>query len=412
LKGAEAMKSTFPGYYPPSEEEIAECWENGMFVMDANVLLHVFRYPKLARDDLMSVLEAVADQLWIPHQVGLEFHRNRLDVIHQQTEAYDQVEALLDTLLTDLEKKLDVYEKRHLFIKKQDILQKMKSVCTQVKSELTTLKQKHATEIDEKEIFETVTKLFSDKVGKPFNKEQLSLLFREGEQRYKQKIPPGHDDQSDKSNRNRYGDLILWKQILDTAKEVKKPIVFVTDDAKPDWWLYRPDGLQVFSPRPELVEELLSNSGVKLVMYNVPDFLKEAKKRLKIEVKEETMATAQVVREARKEESRPIREAIEQPHAETARPMITSPYSSASYTWRSEVPYQSQYGRYPGGSRGYRTTPDFSGHPAASCEEACESGDPEYLEKMAEFVERRGGDATDLRKTISDLKKRRRGKKL
>ena len=35
----------------------------------------------------------------------------------------------------------------------------------------------------------------------------------------------------------KYGDLILWYQIIDKAKESKKPIILISGDVKEDWWL-------------------------------------------------------------------------------------------------------------------------------------------------------------------------------
>ena len=48
-----------------------------MVVPDANVLLNLYRYTDQARDDLLSVLERLGNQLWVPHQVLVEFWRNR-----------------------------------------------------------------------------------------------------------------------------------------------------------------------------------------------------------------------------------------------------------------------------------------------------------------------------------------------
>lgn len=58
----------------------------------------------------------------------------------------------------------------------------------------------------------------------------------EGEKRYKNKIPPGFKDAKNKTGVRIYSDLIIWKETLRFAKKYKKNIIFVTDDAKVDWW--------------------------------------------------------------------------------------------------------------------------------------------------------------------------------
>ena len=52
--------------------------------------------------------------------------------------------------------------------------------------------------------------------------------------RFKNEIPPGYKDK--KKDGTECGDLILWYQILNMAKDKKLPIILVTDDKKEDWW--------------------------------------------------------------------------------------------------------------------------------------------------------------------------------
>jgi hypothetical protein len=75
------VRSEFPGYYRPIAEEFDKMWRTGTFVVDANVLLNVYRFSERARDDLLKVLHRVADRLWIPHQVALEYQAHRVNVI-------------------------------------------------------------------------------------------------------------------------------------------------------------------------------------------------------------------------------------------------------------------------------------------------------------------------------------------
>ena len=45
------MKDSFPGYYRPTENEFAEMWESCLFVLDANVLLNLYRYSVDTREE-------------------------------------------------------------------------------------------------------------------------------------------------------------------------------------------------------------------------------------------------------------------------------------------------------------------------------------------------------------------------
>jgi hypothetical protein len=68
----------------------------------------------------------------------------------------------------------------------------------------------------------------------------------------------------------------LWFQILDHAKSTKKPIIFITDDKKEDWWL-KFNG-KTLGPHPELIHEMLSEAKVSFYMYQTEQFMEYAHK--------------------------------------------------------------------------------------------------------------------------------------
>lgn len=68
--------------------------------------------------------------------------------------------------------------------------------------------------------------------------------------RYKREIPPGYKDK-EKFDEG-IGDLLIWKTVIEIAKDKEMPVLFVTEDAKSDWWV-QSEG--AFQPRIELIEE-------------------------------------------------------------------------------------------------------------------------------------------------------------
>ena len=66
------MRKQFPGYYRPKAEEFAQKFKECVFCFDTNVLLHLYRYTPESRDNLIKVLQAFKDRIWLPHQIGLE----------------------------------------------------------------------------------------------------------------------------------------------------------------------------------------------------------------------------------------------------------------------------------------------------------------------------------------------------
>jgi PIN like domain len=88
LQPGVTLRSSSHGYYPPSDEEYLHGWETAAVVLDASVLLSLYRYSTETRDELLNLLASFTDRLWLRHQAALEYERNRLSVINQQLSAY------------------------------------------------------------------------------------------------------------------------------------------------------------------------------------------------------------------------------------------------------------------------------------------------------------------------------------
>ena len=93
-----------PGFYRPSEDEFLTLWERGFFVLDSNVLLNLYRYPETARRDFLNVLKKIKERIWVPHQVILEFQRNRLGVITQTLKPITELEDELEKISHQINK--------------------------------------------------------------------------------------------------------------------------------------------------------------------------------------------------------------------------------------------------------------------------------------------------------------------
>ena len=91
------MKNTFYEFYKLSKKRINEIWDNGLLIVDTNVLLDLYRLSPDSRKDLMKSIDHFKDRVWIPYQVGLEFHRNRESVIKDLGgKKYQEFKSLLN----------------------------------------------------------------------------------------------------------------------------------------------------------------------------------------------------------------------------------------------------------------------------------------------------------------------------
>ena len=86
------MRELFPGFYKRTDKELSECWQEGIFVFDTNMLLNVYRYASETRDRYFEILDILKkrNQLWIPYQAAYEYQDRRIDVIRGQLEPYTQ----------------------------------------------------------------------------------------------------------------------------------------------------------------------------------------------------------------------------------------------------------------------------------------------------------------------------------
>lgn len=293
------MKKIFPGYYRPTEEEYSNLWDSCLFVLDANVLLNLYRYSQETSNELIQILKKISDRLWVPHQAALEYQENRLQTIAKQLEEYDEIQKLVEDSKKKLKNKLDSLSK-HPYIKANDLMKIMQKACTAIDKNLKKLKQGHPDLLQNDNLRDALDTLLKDKIGLPHSQKKLYVIYNLGKQRYEQKIPPGYEDKN-KEGAKKYGDLILWFQIIDKAKETNKPIILVTDDRKEDWWM-RFKG-KTIGPRPELVNEIFSETGVSFYLYQTDPFMENAQKFLEKQVKVNKKAIDEV-REIRERDER------------------------------------------------------------------------------------------------------------
>src|SRR4051812_6507029 len=78
-----SLQEEFLEFCPLTDEDLLAL-KTPTYVLDSNVLLHLYRYSDPVRQQFLELLGSVQKQLFIPYQVALEFHRNRAGVIADQ----------------------------------------------------------------------------------------------------------------------------------------------------------------------------------------------------------------------------------------------------------------------------------------------------------------------------------------
>jgi hypothetical protein len=278
------MKNLFRGYYKLTDAEIQGIWDNGFISLDTNVLFNIYRYSDETRKELIRVIKKYSSQLWLTNQSAFEFHKNRISVISDQIVIYEETIKTFNKLENDIIKNLKT---PHL---SKIVLRQFEKTIKATTKDLEKKKVYYKNLLLNDTILTTISSVFNNKVGDAFISEEIAKIEKEGEGRYKMKIPPGYKD-NDK-NENKFGDLIIWKELIKKAKSENKPFILIIDDIKEDWWL-RSQG-HTISPRQELAQELYKETQQLFHLYTPDRFLEFASKT--DAVKQETIDEVREIR--------------------------------------------------------------------------------------------------------------------
>lgn len=273
------MRTKFSGHFKPSEKEFETLWKKAVFCLDANVLLNLYRYSEPASKTLANLLEFYKGRVFLPNQSAKEYLGNRLSVTSGQISEYTKAVRTLEELAGSFSEK-----NRHPSLPEdmeKEVLEYFDKLITMLKDKQNEKNQS----LTNDELLDFSSRLFDGKTGDAYTDKKLSEIKDLGEQRYALKVPPGYKD-DDKSEAldpmRKFGDLVVWFQIMDYAKNKKKPVIFITDDKKEDWWLIQSG--KTISPRPELLEEFHRVTNQPFWMYSVDRFIKLASEEAKKEV--------------------------------------------------------------------------------------------------------------------------------
>lgn len=285
------MKRMFSAYCDLTKEEFKDLWDNGIFIFDTNILYNFYRYSEEMRNKLFEIFEKNNDRIWLPYQVGYEYNKNRMSKIKDSEEVFDkakdEIQKSINQIKENIKKiKYPSSEKE----KNCEIIEKIETLHNEINKVVESDKKKAPSLKENDFIKDKLFMIFDGKVGNPYDKEELKTIYDDGKIRYELKIPPGYEDRG-KNGNEQYGDLVIWKQIIDKAKEIKKSIIFITDDNKEDWW-WIVEGKKN-SLRPELIKEFKEATGQSICGYTAERFMEYIKSsNLGIEITNENIKEA------------------------------------------------------------------------------------------------------------------------
>lgn len=250
-----------------------------VFIFDTNVYLELYRLSTNASNDILDLLDKIQNDICVPRQVYKEYLSRGEEVRKNQyntyKNAYREMMGDLNKYITSQKSLLKNYN-RLQYPMLDKLEEDYMELTNQLKIAISNYFENISLEIKDKKGYlnSDKIKIFMDKLNElgrvwnGFNSIEILDIIKEGELRFKYKIPPGYLD-AEKDGINKFGDLIIWKEILQYAIKSSNNIIFVTNDVKEDWWEDNKD----LRARHELYEEFnCSNSQNKIIFLTLQSF--------------------------------------------------------------------------------------------------------------------------------------------
>ncbi|MGW0787575.1 PIN-like domain-containing protein [Streptomyces sp. NPDC002911] len=285
----------------------------GTVVLDTNVLLSLYEYTPQAREQVFGALRSVHQQLWLPHQVGLEFVQNRHRIIVGRKKALDEASKALRKKMSDARtaiadaRKLvqdlliryaqDYNAKEELDVKISD------SAITDIHAEWNEILVDHIKQLKDYDlaissvdrndpVLSQVAELFNDRIAGPPDPAEIRRRVEEAASyRFPNRIPPGFSDEGKQTALSSSGDYLLWEETIThmASAPERSHLLFVSNDTKEDW--YQPAGNgQGSRPWPYLTSELRMRTGAELRIETPGEFYRGINRFLNAEIAETTYA--------------------------------------------------------------------------------------------------------------------------
>lgn len=300
------MRNSFSGFYGISEDSIGTVFtsDNTIFIFDANILLTLYRCEEETRNRFFEIWGNIKEKCWFPHQVCLEYQRNRLKVVKDSRDALDKIPKKINNSISELKTQIFDGEYNQTISRYSNLRGELDAFFNQVFNIINDFSESHINvrknNIDylnnHDVIRDKIDELTEGRIGAaPQQQSIIDDLNKAGKVRYKYKTGPGFDDSASKKDSfysydginydAEYGDYYVWSQILEYVNNnAGSNVVYVSNDAKSDFY-YKIEG-KVRGPNESLRTEMKKHGAAEFLLQNIDTFLHHANAHLGAGVEE------------------------------------------------------------------------------------------------------------------------------
>ena len=281
------------------KSEIGTNIDKLVIILDTNILLYLYKCSFNASQNIVELFSKVKEKVVIPSRVYKEYLVHKDEEQAKIDRKYDSFTRDLKKQVNELKNKINgsISESRKYEFPNCDSLEtgigtflnKIITAISTYENSLSSEKQNKSVQIAN---VEQILHYWSSqgKIKSEPTIVQLMEYVKEGEFRFRYKMPPGYKDEEEKDKEakkdskkdnfegriRKYGDLFVWKEIIDIGKEREgKVIVFLTNDIKEDWWVLKGEqsNKEAVCMREELRKEYIAITGSdKIEFMTLPRF--------------------------------------------------------------------------------------------------------------------------------------------
>lgn len=274
------------------ERDISEFIDKIILIVDTNVLLYLYKCSFNTSQNLVQLMNKVKDKIIVPWQVYKEYSSHKEAEQAKIDKKYDNFTRELKTLVSNLQAKIEKsisqsrkYDFPNCDALENNIKNSVKNISDAIQQYGDSLYSEKQNKSTQKTNVEQLVNYLctNNNIMEETSISEILDIIREGEIRFKYKMPPGYMDEGDKDKEwqknpnldnfygrsRKFGDLFVWKEIIKIGTEnIDKKIIFITNDVKEDWWDNNSQGAAM---REELRKEFISitrNSSIEFLTLN------------------------------------------------------------------------------------------------------------------------------------------------
>lgn len=315
--------SPFPTCLQPAEQtDLEHALGEYTVALDTNIFLTLFEYKKSFTEEVVSIIEAIADdeRLFIPNQVAVEYQRNVETKIKESKRARQEFSRSSSNVIDDLIKATKKYNERaNLTAKTPD---HRHPTLMGIHKSIKEMVNEFAVELyDPNKLKDIISEIIDRNVAKKPSFKQHAKRIDEFEIRAANSIPPGYKDEHKEASWERpeggAGDYLLWAEIIDQAKGSScNNCLLVTNDKKSDW-CDKNTNSSIEQPRRELALEYYKKTGGTIRIIDLATLVKISDV-LDIKISDDSYNFAQQVGEDLSQDLFPADTYTERPSGSTA----------------------------------------------------------------------------------------------